>query len=254
MDMVHAIIIAFGLAVVVIGITAWRPGPQAFRALPAASFTIGSALFWGVFAALMIAYAWSFYYVHFVPAWYRYAAPLGAAVLYPLLAHLIRWASLRLPGNPAVTFCLLGGLEAIPEHAVGIYRFRILDIPMLQGVSPGSVFLFAYFEYVVYWGVALMLVAAASRLAARLHARTRQDPRRPQTRSHLVPRRHPGGSPGSSTVPGSGASAATCLPHGPAVQSNQVRLLMPRSSARNCRAPVCRMFIPAAGSQEGEGP
>lgn len=177
--MLQSIIIAIALAVGIIGLLARWLGPQAFRALPWTAFAIGSALFWTVFAALMIAYAWSFYYVHFVPDWYRYAAPAGALVLYPLLGLLIRWASLRLPGNPVVTFCLLGGLEAIPEHAVGIYRFRILDVPMLRGTSPASVFLFAYFEYAVYWSLALTLTAAVGSMAKRIQDRSRRNLEKP---------------------------------------------------------------------------
>jgi len=171
--MLQSILIAFVLSGAVTGLAAWRLRPESFRALPQVSFIIGAAVFWGALAALLIGYGWALYYAHFVPVWYRLAGPLGAIVLYPVLALLIRWVSLRLPGNPTVVFCLLGGLEAIPEHAVGIYRFRILEIPVLQGLSPASVFVFSYFEYVVYWGVTLMLAAVAGRLARRAQSRTR---------------------------------------------------------------------------------
>jgi hypothetical protein len=166
--MLQSILLAVVFATIVTGLAAWRLRAAAFRALPASSFTVGAAVFWGAFAALVIAYGWSSYYVHFVPPWYRYIGPIGAIVIYPLLAHTIRWASLRVPGNPALNFCVLGGLEAIPEHAVGIYRFRILDVPLLQGTSPVEVFVFAYFEYVVYWGLALGMVVLANAVITRL--------------------------------------------------------------------------------------
>lgn len=135
----------------------WRIKPDSFRRIPWQAFGIASAIFWGIFAAILISLTWNFYYMHFVPDWYRYAAPVGAIVLYSMFSIFIRWASLRLPGNPTLWFCFLGGLEALPEHAVGIYRFDILDIPMLAGSSESSLFLFAFFEYVFYWGVVLVL-------------------------------------------------------------------------------------------------
>jgi hypothetical protein len=42
--------------VIITGLAAWRLGPKRFRAIPWPAFAIGSALFWGLFAALMLAY------------------------------------------------------------------------------------------------------------------------------------------------------------------------------------------------------
>lgn len=155
---------AIAAATVIIGLLAWRLRPPAFRALAWQSFGIAAALFWSVLAATLIAWAWGFYYSRFMPAWYRIAAPLGAIMLYSMLSLLIRWAALRLPGNPVVVFCLLGGLESIPEHAVAIYRFDILQIPVLQGSTAASIIVFAYFEYAAYWGVVLLLAVGIDRL------------------------------------------------------------------------------------------
>jgi hypothetical protein len=85
-------------------------------------------------------------------------------VVYPLAALLFRWIALRLPGNPVLWFCLLGGLESIAEHAVAIYRLNILRIPILRGSTAAAIFLFAFFEYVVYWGAALWLSLLVDRL------------------------------------------------------------------------------------------
>jgi hypothetical protein len=166
--------IFFALTIIMIGLLAWRFKPDQFRLLSWQVVGISSALFWSVFAGVMIWYAWDFYYRYYAPSWDRIVAPLGAIVLYFLLGLLLRWAALRLPGNPIVTFCLLGGLESIPEHAIAVYRFHILQIPFLQDTTATAIFIFAFFEYTVYWSLALCLAIAVDRLLSRIRKRTAQ--------------------------------------------------------------------------------
>lgn len=165
---------AVAAALLVVFLLWWRLKPAAFRSLTWQSLALASGLFWGMLAAGLIFYAWEFYYQHFVPDWYRFAAPLGALGLYALIGLGLRWLALRLPGNPAVNFCLLGGLEALPEHLVAIYRFDILHIPILRGSRPGAILLFAWFEYVVYWGLALLLAVILDRMRTLLRSGKRR--------------------------------------------------------------------------------
>ncbi len=166
--------IACAFALIIIGLLAWQFKPAQFRLLSWQAVGIGSALFWSVFAGIMLWYAWDFYYRYYAPSWDRIVAPLGAIVFYFLLGLLLRWAAVRLPGNPTVSFCLLGGLESIPEHAIGIYRFHILQIPLLQNTSAASIFIFAFFEYIVFWSLALCLAIAVDRLLSHIRKRTAQ--------------------------------------------------------------------------------
>lgn len=177
-------LVAAATAVTFVGLLAWRVSPAAFAALRWQAVAAGSALFWAGLAALLIAFTWSSYYSHFVPAWYRYAAPIGALALYAVLGLGLRWLALRLPGNPVLLFCLLGGLEALPEHAVGIYRFHILTIPILQGSTAVAIFVFAYFEYIVYWALALALAVLLNRLAP---APTEPSPSDGREHDHALP-------------------------------------------------------------------
>jgi hypothetical protein len=154
----------FILAVIFVGLLVWRFKPAQFRMLSWQVLGAGSALFWSVFAGIMMWFAWDFYYRYYAPSWDRIVGPLAAIVLYFLLGLLLRWAALHLPGNPIVTFCLLGGLESVPEHAVAIYRFHILEISFLQGTTAASIFIFAFFEYVVYWCIALCVAIALNRI------------------------------------------------------------------------------------------
>ncbi len=164
--------IFFLIALVLVGLLVWRMKPGQFRLLSWQAIGAGSALFWSVLAGLLMWFAWDFYYSNYAPSWDRIVGPLAALVLYFLVGLLLRWVALHLPGNPVVTFCVLGGLESVPEHAVAIYRFHILQIPLLQDTTAASIFIFAFFEYVVYWSLALcvaiiinrVLVAAQKRL------------------------------------------------------------------------------------------
>ncbi len=157
--------IFFVLAIILVGLLVWRVKPAQFRMLSWQAFGGGSAVFWGVFAGVMMLLAWDSYYRYYAPAWDRIAGPLAAILLYFLLGLMLRWAALKLPGNPIVTFCLLGGLESVPEHALAIYRFHILQIPMLQDATAASIFIFAFFEYVVYWSIALCVAITINRIA-----------------------------------------------------------------------------------------
>jgi hypothetical protein len=158
-----SILFAILLAAALIALVGWRAKAERFRALSWAAVGLASALFWGLLAIGLRLYFWETYYSYFTPAWSRWLAPL-AAVLYFFIGLLLRWIALHLPGNPAITFLLLGGLESIPEHALGIYRFHILDIPLLEGSPPLSIFLFAFFEYIVYWSIVLGLALLLGRL------------------------------------------------------------------------------------------
>jgi hypothetical protein len=162
----------FALAFIMVGLLAWQFKPALFRLLSWQAVGIGSALFWSVLAGLMFWYAWDFYYRYYAPSWERIVAPLSAIVCYFVLGLGLRWAALRLPGNPTVTFCLLGGLESVPEHTIAIYRFHILQIPALQGTTATAIFIFAFFEYTVFWGLALCMAIAADRLLSHLRRRT----------------------------------------------------------------------------------
>jgi hypothetical protein len=133
----------------------WRIQPARFRQITWA-LAGASAIFWGIFATILLWGFWDWYYSYFYPDWSRWLAPLATPLLYAAVGLALRWLAIRLPGNPVVNFCLLGGLESIPEHVWGIYRLGILDrVPLLQGISPISIFIFAVFEYILYWSIVL---------------------------------------------------------------------------------------------------
>ncbi len=118
---------------------------------------LATALFWGVLATVLVLSMWDSYYTFFAQDWQRLLAPLWA-ILYAGIALLLWWLTRRLPGPPALIFVILGGLESLVEHSFAKWRAGLVErVPMLAGVEPAPVLVFAFFEYVIYWGLTLVL-------------------------------------------------------------------------------------------------
>jgi len=140
-------------------------GEAAFRDA-ARPIGLASALFWGVLAAVFIFGYWGLYYSYFYPSWIRWLTPLDL-LLYGVIGLGMWWLALRLPGPAARWFALLGGLEGIVEHILGIYGLRVLDkVPWLRGLAPLPVLVFSFFEYMLYWTLVAWLAFGLTRLIA----------------------------------------------------------------------------------------
>jgi hypothetical protein len=152
-------LVAAVISVAILALLAWQVKRQQFRRLRWALAAAG-ALCWGGAGIILYQLFWDSYFQYFASGWLRSGGVL--AIMLPVgagMALLFHWIALRLPGSPVISFCLLGGLESILEHLWGFYRLKILDVPMLQGVSPASVLAFAIPEYIIYWGVVITLAA-----------------------------------------------------------------------------------------------
>lgn len=186
--------IIFSLAALLLAvILTWRIPPRRFQELKG-YLVIASFLFWAMFGVFLIQLFWSDYYRLILPEWFISAnlveKPLLLGLLlgveYGLLGLLLWWladrtarfiqlrlgshpasAGSRLPwlASPVLWFCLWGGLEAVPEHLLGLYAFKILEkSPILQGMHPLSLLVFAIPEYMVYWGIVMGLGAILGRV------------------------------------------------------------------------------------------
>jgi hypothetical protein len=126
----------------------FRPAAFQRSALP---IVIASGVAWGVMATIAITVFWDLYYQYIFPAWAPRWAPLDA-LLYAALGLGMWWLACRLPGSPVLWFVLLGGVEGVVEHVLGIYGMHILEkVPFLQGAPVGPVIIFSFFEYILYW-------------------------------------------------------------------------------------------------------
>ena len=94
----------------------------------------------------------------------RWLVPLDL-VLYGAIGLGLWWLALRLPGPVVLSFVLLGGLEGVAEHVVGILGLRILDrVPWLHGLAPLPILVFSFFEYVLYWTLVAWLAWGLAQL------------------------------------------------------------------------------------------
>jgi hypothetical protein len=106
-------------------------------------------------------WGWDWFYSYIFPAWGRYLLPPMFGIGYTLIALGMGWLSLKLPGNSAVTWCILGGIEGLLSHIYAIYGLGSASKPpIMQGTDPFAVLIFAVFEIAFYWSLILL----ASRL------------------------------------------------------------------------------------------
>jgi hypothetical protein len=116
------------------------------------------SFFFLVWTSVLI-WGWDWFYSYIFPDGIRYLLPALFGVGYTALALAVVWLSLKLPGNPAVTWCLLGGLEGLLSHIYAIYGLGAASKPpIMQGSDPFSVLIFAVFEKAFYWSLVLLVV------------------------------------------------------------------------------------------------
>jgi hypothetical protein len=64
---------------------------------------------------------------------------------------------MRVSGNPATTWCILGGVEGLLSHLYAIYGLGAASKPpIMQGTDPFAVLIFAIFEKAFYWSMILL--------------------------------------------------------------------------------------------------
>jgi hypothetical protein len=152
--------------VVLVLFLARRIGPSRFCRLHW-PIVLASGVFWMSLGLFFFGTTRGSFYAWFLPdpANRSLARFVLELLLYPVVGLLLWWLAARLRGNPAVTFCLLGGVEALPEHLWGICRLGMLDkVPFLREASPISVLAFAVPEYVLYWGSVLGMALLVQRI------------------------------------------------------------------------------------------
>ena len=123
-----------------------------------------SGIFWGFFSVIAFRTFWELYYQHFYPSWVRPFAPLNI-FLYAGFGLVMWFLANSFNTLPILVFILLGGIEGILEHFIGVYGFRVLEkVPVFNALDPVPVFIFSFFEYIVYWSIVAWLAVALSKL------------------------------------------------------------------------------------------
>ncbi|MFZ2095857.1 MAG: hypothetical protein WAV05_04385 [Anaerolineales bacterium] len=126
---------------------------------------IAAGVFYFLMWVIVLLWGWDWFYVYIFPAWGRYLLPLIFAAGYSLLALGMFWLSLKLPSNPAVNWCLLGGAEGLLSHIYAIFGLGAASKPpIMQGTDPFIVLLFAVFEKAFYWCLILLSMYFLSKI------------------------------------------------------------------------------------------
>jgi hypothetical protein len=142
---------------VVLTLLAWRlVKREQFQQMRWLLGIAGGVFFLLVWISVLL-WGWDWFYSYIFPGWARYVLPPLFGVIYTLLALGMGWLSLKLHGNPAITWCLLGGLEGLLSHLYAIYGLGAASKPpIMQGTNPFAVLIFAVFEKAFYWSLILL--------------------------------------------------------------------------------------------------
>lgn len=143
---------------VFVSLLTWRIRRLRFRQL-SVTLIVVSSIFWSLLYTIAAWAFWDSCYSYIFSNWVRWLVPIYG-VLLGGVALLFWWLALRLPGNPVVNFCILGGLHSLPGHLFGGYGRGLLQkCPILHNVSPASALVFGIFEFVFYWSVVISIAA-----------------------------------------------------------------------------------------------
>jgi hypothetical protein len=138
---------------------------------------MGASLFWLGFSFALEQVFWVGYYRYFYPEWMKWGILAVAFLVFPLLAFAFHWLACQLPKHPLIWFCLFAGSEAVIEHIVAWYGTGLPEkVPYLTGLPLFPIIVFAFFEYLVYWAIALWLAWLLTRVSIyrKIHSRSRK--------------------------------------------------------------------------------
>lgn len=157
------LVVAIVDALLILGIRRFLPTGM-YRGLPR-QITLLSFLTFAAIWSIVLAWAWDWFYSYVFPTWMRYTG-LAWGTAYGAVGLGMWWLSQRLPGRPAANFCLLGGLEGLLTHLWAIYGAgAVSKPPIMHGVDPFTMLIFAVFEMAFYWILILLLAVGLARLA-----------------------------------------------------------------------------------------
>jgi len=134
----------------------WRVKEDSFRALQR-SLTLAAALVWWGIWSWAIGNFWETVYIYVFPAWGQVWIPVIAFFAAGAVAPGLWWLAIRMRGNSILNHCLLGGALGGLTHIWAVHLGIVTKPPMLQGASPVAAVVIAFFEFIFYWCVILVL-------------------------------------------------------------------------------------------------
>lgn len=147
------------LDLILVTLLAWGIKPTIFIQLRN-KIIITTAAFWGVLWFLVLRSYWETVYRYLFPEWLRWPLPIFQAALTASVASLAWRLSWKTKQNPIVVYCLLGGLWGILTHIWAVKMGVVDKPPLLQGAAPLAAIGIAFFEFMFYWCVILLISIA----------------------------------------------------------------------------------------------
>jgi hypothetical protein len=118
---------------------------------------MAGGVFFLVVWIVVLVWGWDWFYSYIFPSWARYLLPPLFGIGYTMIALIMTRLSIKLPSNPAITWCVLGGVEGLLTHLYAIYGLGAASKPpIMQGSDPFAVLIFAVFEKAFYWSLILL--------------------------------------------------------------------------------------------------
>jgi hypothetical protein len=127
-----------------------------------------------LFVSIVSLIFWDSVYSYVFPSWIRWIIPPSYGVLFSLIGLFFWWLAFKLPTNPVLNFCILGGLWGLTTHLLAIHRGILDKPPMLQGASSISALTIATFEFIFYWSICLGFTYLIERLVTKLSRRKKK--------------------------------------------------------------------------------
>ncbi len=121
------------------------------------SLVIAAALIWYGIWNWAIGNFWETVYSYLFPAWAQMWTPWIAFIAAGTVAHVMWMLTVRIKQNQILAYCLLSGIMGSLTHIWAVYRGVVTKPPMLQGASPFGAVTIAFFEYMFYWCIILLI-------------------------------------------------------------------------------------------------
>ena len=155
---------------VFVSLLVWRVKEETFRALRE-SLALAAALVWLGIWSWALGNFWETVYSYVFPEWGESWIPVIAFFAAGAMAAGLWWAAIRMRGNSIFIYCLLGGALGGLSHIWAIHLGIVTKPPMLQGASPVAAVTIAFFEYIFYWCVILVLAMGMNWIQRKLTRR-----------------------------------------------------------------------------------
>jgi hypothetical protein len=163
---VGAVLLFAVLDIVVIGLNVRTLSVARFSALKG-WIIVTAAIFWFSVWAAVLHWFWVPVYRYVFPENLKAGLPWLFGLAYAGISALSWLIAVRFGRRAVLVFCLQGGFWGAASHLIAVARGIVENPPMLQQLSPASAVAIAFFEFIFYWGIILVLARAGQRLWSR---------------------------------------------------------------------------------------